>query len=665
MAFATTSCDRTENMPRILDDTGSEITDNVKYTGDYVTLSFTASENKVRSMLPIEDKSSANTTSVKIRWEKDKEYDIKCVLYNKKNPDQTSFQNIKAVVTNVNPNGTATIRYKGTIQLANGSLAGGEWYMQLLMGLDEKYWDASTKSYRLDKRLISDNINNTLDIPIGSPWVKLDVNTAGKHVAAPAVRLDPMGVIFALEIESPLCDPMTFKRIELDTSLFNGTGTFKLGNFTNEGDMPSFEADKVKIWEYSTKTNFDLNYDMPANYTSQKPQTSRKIYFWAMPRKVVSSDIKGKLFVSYDNDEYGLPISESHYSGPVMTTQTTQTIKMRIQESDLMISEFYHYNYGEAIVSKPRNFSMIEIYNPTCRSIDLTKYSIIRQRTIKSIDTDLIPVSGFQPTDDVHDIQDALRQDIYIEVKNSPSKVVDGREARNVSPHCTNAINRYYLISGTYDKMLPPGKTVVLCAGGTYKIYNDSGYSSWNEYPVKQVGNYIEKAKKDGIHYMIAVDNGSTENAFQYQRSGGVMQHGRLHVMILMKGEKPIDVTGPFTYRNRNGAKPNDINQLATKQMLENYNNFTGVVPAFTTESDWSNLIRKNWDFYPSPYWDNNKKDGNWDKDSRWILITGEGAGGTELSSWGTRYPKKGYFDYDFINRTRTTVVYYPVGINN
>lgn len=652
------SCEKTEIMP---DFNKNSKNISEKYTGDYVTLEFSASESGLRSMFPVEDKSSGNTTSIKINWKEGTEYDIKCTLYNKKNPQQTSFQNIKAVVSKVNANGTATIKYKGTIQLANGSLDGGEWYMQLFMGLNEKYWNDKTKQYELGQRIIEFDNNNDkkidLDIPIACPWTKLNVNEAGKHIAAPAVQLNPMGSIFAMEIESPLCDPLSLKRLTINTSLFRSLGVFRLGNFA-EGAMPRFETSQVYDSKSGITSSFNLDYTFPENYTSRKTQKSPKLYFWAMPDPfVVGVDIIGKLYVSNDKNEYGIPMKANRYVGKGLQEKTSQKIVMKIENSDLMITELYHFNPSGG------NYSMIELYNPTCYDIDLSNYSLIRERHITN------GVAGFQPTDDVNIIEDALRQDIYISEPNSNAKTVDGRDAATVHPNfCIGALNRFTTIHGTYNKTLPPGKTVILCSGGIYQWETTFAIQHGDYDFASNVSKYIETAKTNNkIHYIIAVDNGAALNGEQFRRHGGTFQHGQKHIMILMKGTKPIDVTGPFTYKtssiSTNLNRPQDYDKLSTEEIYQNYIAFTQQVAILTPSGDWMNLVRRDWDYYPSPYWDNNKGiEGKniWDTDSRWMMVCKEGAGGSEISSWGTRTTIKSYLDQDYILKNKDNFIYYP-----
>lgn len=657
--MALASCEKTDVMPDF--NNRQERIISEKYTGDYITLEFTASENSLRSMFPIEDKSANSKTSIKIKWEKGKEYDIKCVLYNKNNQLQTSFQDIKVVVNDVREDGTATIKYKGTIQLANGSLAGGEWYMQLFMGLDSKYWNNSSKQYELGQRIIEFDDDNdgkiSLDIPIACPWTKLDVNVAGNHVKAPTVQLNPMGAIFALEIENPLCDPLSLKRLTLNTSLFRSLGYFRLGQFQS-GSMPKFEALQSYVSSRTGVTSsFEINYTFPANYTSRKTQKSPKLYFWTMPNStIVSADILGKLYVSNDKNEYGIPIKANNYAGSTgLQERTAQKIVMKIEDSDLMITEFYHYNPSGG------NFSMIEIYNPTYKDIDLSKYFLIRERHITK------DVAGFQPTDDVNMIENALRQDIYISdtEKDQPTKTVDGRMSSDVHGElCLGSINRYKLLFGNYNKMLPPGKTVILCSGGVYSIID-----SYGSYDFPYMGKYIERSKtNNNIHYMITVDNGSAPNSEQFRRHGGTFQHGQKHVMILLKEGKPIDVTGPFTYKSKNISsnlnRPEDYDKLSTTEIYQNYIAFTQQVGILTNEGDWMNLVRRDWDFYPSPYWDNNKGiEGKnvWDTDSRWMMVCKKGAAGSEISSWGTRTTIDSYLDREYIEENKQNFVYYPI----
>lgn len=662
MLLPSIACERSDLMPEFERKSNESVksVQTEKYEGDYVSLNFTAKENSLRSMLPIEDRSSAGKTSIKIKWEKGTQYDMKCVLYNKNNPEQTSYADIKCTVTDVRRDGTATIKYKGEIQLKSGKLQGGEWYMQLFMGLGDKYWNPGSNSYQIGQRLVARGGDMTLDIPIACPWTKLSVS--GNSVSA-TVSLKPLGSIFALEIESPLCDEMTLRRIDLNTQLFRGLGEFKLGEVTEpsriEGSFPEFKP-MTSFSRTSSRSSFDLNYTMGSNYNTQKPQVSEKLYFWAMPNtSVVSGDILGNIFVAdpEDQSEYGgIPIRSNIYRGTGLKEGSTHTIRMRIEESDLLISEFYHYN------PQGYNYSMIELYNPTCRDIDLSNYSLVRQRAIMDPDAGWISEGRFQPTDNVKYITDAIRQDIFIPNESEPVRVVDGREARTVHAW-GSAKNLYFEIHGDYNKMLPPGKTVILCAGGTYNAYKWTKKVS--DYPEAYVGNYIKKAKEHGdIHYMIAVDNGQKAHDYQHSVEGGVMQHGQNHVMILMKGQDPIDVTGPFAYLMAEGRKPDDYNKLSSKTQVDNYKVFTKQVPVLSARHDWFSLVRRSWSHYPSRYWDNNKESSTdnkqWDVQSRWILIAGRGAGGTKISSWGTRNPKSSYFDYGFITRTIGSTSFYP-----
>lgn len=649
--FLFISCDRNETMPN-LQSKDDKTVSSEGYTGEVVSLDFTATESGLRSMFPINDNSRGDVTSIRINWQKGQVYDMMCVLYNKRNPNQTSYQFIKGVVTSVQSNKNGTIKYKGNIRLKQGSLKNGDWYMQLFMGLGKDLWDDATKSYKLDERIVS--YENKIDIPIASPWIKLGVN--GNHVfPTTAVNLVPMGSIFALDIENTLAASFSLKKVSLSTQLFNGLGDFKLGQFSQVGDMPKFS-----ISDTNGNTSFSIDRTIESNYGSNNSYNTKKmkkIYFWAMPNKApISNKLTGKLYVSKDKYEYGMPIDARYNGGKIIRERTAHTIRMQMGSSDLMITEFFHYN------PKGYNYSMIELYNPTYKPIDLSKYSLVRMRKLTTPDGAYYSEPGFQPTDDVKILKDALRQDIYIspDKKDSPSLVVDGRLAKDVHPdHCSGAINRYYIISGNYDKMLPPGKTVILCAGGTY-----SAYVYWqkpSDYPEAYVGNYIENAKRGGdIHYIIAVDNGEDDNAYQYQRRGGVMQHGQNHVMVLLKGETPIDATGPYSYRLEQGRIPSDYAYHSTPQMYINYNAFTQQIPQFNGGDDHYNLVRKGWDFFPSPYWDNHKRGELWEEDSRWIMVSGKGSGGSKVSSWGTRVTKPDYLDRTFMSNTENEVKFFP-----
>lgn len=685
--FALVGCDRSDMMPSF----NKNVKGDETYTGERITLSFTATQGSLRG-LPIEDHSIVNDdekknpgdkkkSSVKIKWDKGQTYPIKCVLYNANNPNQTSYFDVIGKITKVDDNTKhATIEFKGSLTLKEGTLAGGDWYIQLFMGLDEKYWDGKNHTYNIPRNIMCTVDEMKIPIPIASPWTKLNANVAGKHVSAYGIELNPLGSIVSLDIETPLCESMTFRKINLRTGLFRSTGSFLLGQFPGvdniENSYPVFDPIISSSRDNASTSSYDLNQDVPENMKSGKPQTLKRLYFWAMMNEgTFSSDIIGKIYTANpdDDSEYediGMPMHSIQYiskNSPIRNG-VSHALKMRLEESDLIITEMFHYNQSGD------NCSMIELYNPTCHNIDLKNYSLVRMRQLFTTSENTEgwnAEGGFHPSDDNRDITKAVKQDIFID--SDKTTTVGGMYAENVWKDWGSAENRYKYISDIddyaqkYNSLLPPGQTVILCARWIYEKYSTTDRSL--KYPITDwVGTYIEKALKsrNKIHYIIAVNNGPKDiwgsSKYQHKETSGTLQHGRKHVMVLMKGQKPIDVTGPFAYRGANGVLPDEYRNFSSVDIYNNYISFVDIDKgAMKGGDDRCNLIRRPWSRYPSIHWDNNtvsigtkftQKVDAWDRKSRWIFVSGSGSGGCSVASLGTRNPVKEWLDqgYDYTN---------------
>lgn len=327
-------------------------------------------------------------------------------------------------------------------------------------------------------------------------------------------------------------------------------------------DLPDTGYDIAPDFDGATVTNAD-------GTTVQAGNTTLSADFWCMPISSADCD-KGKYGIDYSTTDYtksddviNRVLDKNIVSGG-LKTNTVYKVPMSLPESDLMITEMDQLAY------KTYNYSMVEIYNPTNRVIDLRDYGLVRQMKLYTTKQKATYVCF---NDELEDINEARVQDLWIDGKESGGDdVYEGtRNVQMVSGKTPadqkSYVNSYYNVNrqagaeyvsrytgtSTYsttigDKKytwtlqsyeLAPGQSICLFGGGTW--WQLVGGHNETRYPNgKKAFNsdYLYEAIRSGeCKYALAVDNGAYNATGDYwtEDAGGVMQLGHDQNLLLMK----------------------------------------------------------------------------------------------------------------------------------
>lgn len=333
-------------------------------------------------------------------------------------------------------------------------------------------------------------------------------------------------------------------------------------------------------------------------------------------------------------------------------------LPLKIPSSDLMITEYYYYHIGGY------NYSMIEIYNASNEGKNLYDYGLVRCGVDEAGKHYLYkPKNGTNYYSENTKVQDiaAIWNASVRNVLNTTINIPNKKSQQGVK-YIYNTSKYFQPSIASKQMILPPGKTIVVCAGGTqfdaakgdkpdnHKYAPDGGEFGF--------GNYIGQAvdARECI-YVAAVDNGSSKLGVPYNTNSGVFQVDKDQAMILVKKvnnkfeiiDATNDMTSPAEFKNFKDALLNIVD--IRKAVNITGSNTTGDVKPFS-------MIRKDGSFFPSKRLHYKMKDGQFIQtvESDWAFITRKYYTSSnnsdprisyrnKISSWGTRSFDQNIFD--------------------
>jgi hypothetical protein len=425
--------------------------------------------------------------------------------------------------------------------------------------------------------------------------------SAANSTLSIAMNFSMMGTVITAKFKTnPLANNVYVDSVRMRYSnVKSGVITWKMGdedanghpNFTFQGNGES--------------DNFKLSFSEPLLVKSNLFKNSGEVFkarAWVMP--VDSTDFTTDYDIYYHlkgDVDYSSAVVNYPQSGTEKTYEngfkygTVNTIALGMPESDLMITEFEHYNPGLG----KSNWAMIELYNPTDTIIDLSNYGLVRCTEYYSSDEWKGYDTNTGSYDSGHsaatsDLSLARVQDIYIDASSSSQftsssgadkgfqgpyncKTLDGADVgtgfsntfalfdgEHISDlHTYPSTQSYtYTIGDDTNSVtvtlkpneLGPGQTVIVAAAASeYYAANGSAYNynGWHSSSNYFGCNYLDNAAAKGkLRYAVAVDNGgnSYHNVAGSNNQSGVMQHTNSTVMQLVKlsADTIIDMPGYF-----------------------------------------------------------------------------------------------------------------------
>lgn len=411
--------------------------------------------------------------------------------------------------------------------------------------------------------------DRSVEVPFVFPWTKLTV-VSNKELKMPQsnqVIFRPQGTLLRLNFYSNLLDDFTASQIHLATNALRPVGTFDAMAYGDEellGKYPVWTpaevetAPSIKTWSYKLADNDNSAMQalvLPAGANSTE---ERSVYIWAMPTKI--DDASTSTTISLDVRKSS---STSGETNQVTTYSKTAHRALRdgssyrlsnVLTSDLIISEVYYQlvppNANAEQAGENRNYSIVEIYNPTASEVDLREYALLRTVWHNNAQT-------------------------YFKSGQWPDGVLKNASSQPLSDVGTNTnSNSFRLLYGTASTKLAPGKTLLIGAGayvatghrpsknielynqavaaGTLSATDATALRAFEKKYYPRAGMQIDSAYHKGyVDKMVALDNGGYKDRHSgVGTSAGILQLGNGQGIALVKtvgGERTIiDISTPI-----------------------------------------------------------------------------------------------------------------------
>lgn len=577
-----------------------------EYTGEVLDVNYAISIPQYANVLNAEESASSRSLKEdvqgKIHFDYTKMSDVVIHLC-MQNGDDVNSRSFKTVSAKILPNGTGfQVQVPDPyVQLKKGELDGTSWKVCAIMESTERQESQrifaqnrytstiNTNTYfSIDRNVVKGNLS-LLTTPLYSQYVPVRKENGKIYLD---LNFKPLGTIIKMKVINSLAIPVYIDKVKIkNPNIKAGLAKVTLGEesngivkfaFSSTGEKALWNPDEVCIWSISpAKIGTDPEY----------------LYLWCIP--VLSAPVQNQVEFVYETsvtndfakkDSILLPPSTKNVG---LQSGYFYNVTATLPESDLMITEMLHNNPGGW------NYTVIEIYNPTSKPIDIRNYGLCRILEWEGNTPYLVGEANKYPKD----FDQALVQDLYVESFDQPVYRGDGQLANG----WYQGKNRYYDMYGTHLHkgpecyMLKPGNTVVLAAAGIRDelAYNKSHYWYWPTGSLMYNSPYLANAVKKGFcQYAVAVDNGIYENQhanYNYMNVAGTMQHGYSQIMVLVKregvGKRYLPVDWLFsTYSS-------SIHKSLKEKALPDQ--------SFTSKDDWLFIARKEGVMYPVSKRDN------------------------------------------------------------
>lgn len=497
------------------------------------------------------------------------------------------------------------------VQLKKGELEGDTWKVCAIMESTErtesqrifaqnKYVSNinTNKYFSIDGNIVKSNLH-ALTTPLYSSYVAIR-KEGGKIYLD--LNFKPLGTILRMKVQNTLAEPIYIHKVKIkNPSIKSGNAKVTLGEEVNGIIKFDFAVSSRSggraitergLWLPNEVCSWDIN-PVPVG------TDMASIYLWCIPVSS-SSNVSQVEFIYGSSSTGDYNQRDSVLLAPSKRNMALQSgyyynINAALPESDLMITELLHLN-----PSWWYNYSVVEVYNPTNRTIDIRNYGLCRMLSWDYENPLYVGETNSYPKP----LSDALVQDLYIADFNQTVYKGSGTSANSNYQRK----NRYYDMYGTHVNkgearyMLKPGNTVVLAAGQLrWELANRRGYSQWYWPTGSLMYNipYLANAVKMGFcQYAAAVDNGMVESQYaneRYMSTAGVLQHGSRHVLVLVKRKQPGAPYEPVDWLF-SACTPAIVKQLQTQALPD----FSG-----NTNADWVFVSRKDGVMYPIAKRDN------------------------------------------------------------
>lgn len=451
------------------------------------------------------------------------EENIPCVLFfrNANNHSETFMAKGKAEISTNRPQGAEPSRndmvnVKLQVSADVTYKIDGNWEVKPIIGFNEndKGVFEPVNELKTTNRKVK-----TLSIPITSDWVRLKSSkiNSEKFVDIDNISFVPDGVVLNISLQSEFADPVMVRRIFITPNSkiahnvpYGIAGTEKEGTPIWIDDSLDDNGERIygKLSNYNDKLNHILVW---ANIINDKTNNIQSYFdFYPISRDPFVD--KSKRYKTNFVTPYGyLNWVANPENVSNITSGKAYAMNMKVKSLDFpMITEVYLD--GE--------YSMVEIYNPTNRDINLSDYFLVKTKSNGEFSLDkynnreLYILDGYP-----YKNQGTLGLPLYVDAKHNNTKVniyerqIDRSDLVIFGDDESNILCSYNtpIMTSSNQNVLKAGKSMIICGPGYLKA--DGSFDRYT-YNSKNPNGDITKSKaNDNIQIFVAIDNSGFSSA--------------------------------------------------------------------------------------------------------------------------------------------------------
>lgn len=442
------------------------------------------------------------------------EENIPCILIfrNSTNSSQTFVAKGNAKITTNRPQGAVPSRNDmADIKLQVSADANykidGNWEVKPIIGVTEK---SGKFSFPTEFKTTNKKVK-CLPIPITSDWMRLEASkiNSGKFVDINNVNFLPDGVVLNISVQSEFCDPVGISQIIFTenskighSSPYDISGKPQSGYSIYISEELGADGERLygKLSDYTDKVNQIMVWANIINGNTNNIQSYFEFYPVCRDPFVDRSKKYKRVFVTpYDY----LNWAANPENADNITSGKAYSMNMKARSLDIpMITEVYLN--GE--------YSMVEIYNPTNRDINLSDYFLVKTSGNGSFaisnSRELYTLDGYP-----YGSQGTLGLPLYVGPQHNNGTInlyerqTTGSQLVIFGDDETNILCNYNtpIMASSDQTVLKAGKTMVICGPGYLKA---DGSFDTDKYQQNAPVSDIAKSKdKSNIQILVAVDN--------------------------------------------------------------------------------------------------------------------------------------------------------------
>lgn len=431
-----------------------------------------------------------------------------------------NVRDLQVVLVLKNQNNTYILRGTGDIKSDEENLYKikiyAEYKSETPVSIDDSYYLTGIIGGKVDDkgdRLTLDMSHDIqkdfreLDIPVAFPWRKIvsDNIRSDKEtfVDIPNLSFNPIGNLIGFDISSEVYDPVDIVGMNIKTNVFSSGGFFDLKNSVpKDGEYLDYNVD-----DNTNTINYTLHSKNPTDLRLEKNQNVRYFYTWVMGKKSNGTE-KRELSVGFDVK----PVCRDAISNmdkdkikvlhtpdfdrwtpsqiPSFTHGKPFFIKTKLQSTNPIITEVYHKSEWD----NRQHCTVIEIYNPSSKPIDMSDYYIARS----------VAGNVYHGYDKAYtDFGNALLYPVYMRnghTVRTPNDMTTEKSDMKLDfkPFYNSQITQY----------IQPGKTVLLLGDAYHKEFTTNGGDLLID-PKRGVGPYVKDkcwGELKSIQYIVCSD---------------------------------------------------------------------------------------------------------------------------------------------------------------